>query len=282
MYICVFRIKDEGENIENASVRFRFWVTMWCNKLHGEKTNFLCTAFRHAMLGIFVTIFFKSIIKSYNRRYLKTVLENVPLILPVNWPRMSFKKFPWIFLICSMKSIVFKGKKHIKVNGSFTVECIWYYSLENCSRRPPFFSISVYKTFAYSAKTSSHDFSLFMVRIFDYCWQYIVTVVILYVIITSLLINVVEAFTYFKCIIHSLINKASSHDFSFIVGIFDYCWQYIVTVVILYVIITSLLINVVEAFTYFKCIIHSLINKASSHDFSFIVRLLGYCWQYSA
>ena len=127
-------------------------------------------------------------------------------------------------------------------------------------------------------KTSSHDFS-FIVRMFDCCWQYIVTVVILYVIITSLLINVVEAFTYFKCIIHSLINKTSSHDFSFIVRMFDCCWQYIVTVVILYVIITSLLINVVEAFTYFKCIIHSLINKTSSHDFSFIVRLFGYCWQ---
>ena len=141
MYICVFRIKDEGENIENASVRFLFWVTMWCNKLHGEKTNFLCTAFRHAMLGIFVTvkIFFKSIFKSYNRRYLKTVFENVPLILAVNWPRMSFKNFPWIFLICSMKSIVFKEKMYIKMNGSFTVECVWYSSLENCSRRPPIF-----------------------------------------------------------------------------------------------------------------------------------------------
>ena len=141
MYICVFRIKDEGENIENASVRFLFWVTMWCNKLHGEKTNFLCTAFRHAMLDIFVTvkIFFKSIFKSYNRRYLKTVFENVPLILAVNWPRMSFKNFPWIFLICSMKSIVFKEKMYIKMNGSFTVECVWYSSLENCSRRPPIF-----------------------------------------------------------------------------------------------------------------------------------------------
>ena len=44
-----------------------------------------------------------------------------------------------------------------------------------------------------------------------------------------------------------------------------------------YVIITSLLINVVEAFTYFKYIIHSLINKTSSHDFSFfIVRMFSY------
>ena len=149
---------------------------MWCNRLHAEKTNFLCTAFRHAMLGIFFTmkIFFKSIFKSYNRRYLKTVFENVPLILAVNWPRMSFKNFPWIFLICSMKSVVFKEKMHIEMNGSFTVECVWYLSLENCSRRPPFFSISVDKTFAYFAKTSSHDFSLFMVRIFGYYWQYIV------------------------------------------------------------------------------------------------------------
>ena len=113
--------------------------------------------------------------------------------------------------------------------------CFYYLSSNKCCGSIHLFKCNVHSLIN---KTFSHDFSFLIVRLFSCWWQYIVTVVILYVIITSLLMNVVEAFTYFKCIIHSLINKTSSHDFSFIVGIFDYCWQYIVTVVILYVIIT--------------------------------------------